>query len=187
MKRSVVVMGFMGSGKSTAGRLLAQTLGTAFHDLDELIEASQKKTISRIFAENGEAFFRNLETEQLKEWLEDSEEGVLALGGGTPLREQNREVLKQSGALCVYLKVNPETVVERLMNDQTRPLLAGCADEAEKLEKVRTLLSARESVYESAAGLVVETDGKTPEAVAEVIAEAIAEANRLSGEREVRW
>ncbi len=168
MKRCIALMGFMGSGKSSVGLVLSGMLGVPCEDLDQIIESKAHQTISEMFETKGEAFFRKTESETLGRWLENGK-GILSLGGGTPLREENRQMLRGSSALIVYLKTDPHTVLQRLSGDHTRPLLEGCKSEEEKLEKIRTILASREAIYRETADLIVETDGKTPREIAEAI------------------
>ena len=120
--RHIILTGFMGAGKTTVGKLLAQKLGCPFLDTDQLIQQQAGMSISRIFAEKGEETFRSLETAILKEAWTQEEAWVLSVGGGLPMREENRRLLKRIGAV-VYLRVNRDTVLRRLSGDTTRPLL----------------------------------------------------------------
>ena len=154
--KRIILIGFMGCGKTSVGKRLAETLDTDFLDTDELIERQQKKTISSIFAEEGEAAFRAMETECLKNLLDRKDDSfVLSVGGGLPIREENRKLLSQIGHV-VYLKVSPDTVYKRLRNDKTRPLLQGVNPRG----RIFDLMSARKGFYESAATSIVEADDK---------------------------
>ena len=160
MKRCIALMGFMGSGKSSVGLVLSGMLGIPCEDLDQIIESKAHQTISEMFETKGEAYFRKTESETLGKWLENGK-GILSLGGGTPLREENRQMLRGSSALIVYLKTDPHTVLQRLSGEE------------EKLEKIRTILESREAIYRETADLVVETDRKTPREIAEAICREI--------------
>lgn len=150
-------MGFMGAGKTTVGRKLAKTLSWEFIDTDEWIEKEQGKKISDIFAESGETAFRDMETELLKNLQERDGHFVLSIGGGMPVREENRALLQSLGTV-VYLKTSKEEIIKRVSGAKNRPLLQGGALE----EKVTALMNARESIYKETAQVEVVTDGKHP-------------------------
>ncbi len=176
------LIGYMGSGKTTVGRELADALHFDLWDTDRMIEESTGRSVSRIFAEDGEALFRQLETKTLEQInaaetgpREDGAEGlVLSTGGGLPLREENRTLLREGFGRTVYLRVRPETVIRRLEGDETRPLLAG-ADAAEKLARVEAMLTERGPVYESCADLIIDTDDKEPGEIAAEILKGLAD------------
>lgn len=142
----VVLIGYRGSGKTTIGKKLADRLWTKFTDLDDLVVAKAGKTIKAIFEEDGEERFRDLETQCLREAL--GGEGVLALGGGTLVRESNRRLVKESGVKAIYLKCDPKTLHARIHADartaETRPALT---DLGGSLEEVHALLEVREPLY----------------------------------------
>ena len=154
MKR-IVLMGFMGAGKTTVGKKLAEAVSCEFIDTDQMIEKEQKRKISDIFEKDGESVFRNLETELLKRLQEREDAFVLSIGGGMPLRKENRDLLHIIGTV-VYLKTSKEEIVRRVSGDSNRPLLQGGGLE----EKVSALMRARESIYMETAQIVVYTDGK---------------------------
>lgn len=155
-KRNIVLIGFMGSGKTSIGMKLGRAFSYEFLDSDAQIEEEQQKTINDIFAEQGETAFRDMETEFLKRLADKQEKFVLGTGGGMPMREENAAILKQIG-LVVFLKAGQEELIKRLTNDTTRPLLAV----SDVREKVETLYAKRLPVYEAAADYVLETDGKS--------------------------
>lgn len=157
MGKHVILIGFMGAGKTTVGKVLADTMERPLWDTDLLIEEKAGMSISRIFERYGEEEFRRLETETVRTLTSLTEERVVAVGGGLPLREENRRLLRQAG-IVVYLRVRPETVLIRLAGDTTRPLLQGENVE----EKVEKLLAYRSPIYEEAAHLVLDVDGKSP-------------------------
>ena len=171
-KMTVFLTGFMGSGKSTVGRQLSRRLGLPFMDTDSRIEKEQKKSITDIFAAEGEEAFRNMETQVLCTVREEGVSRVVSTGGGLPMREENRGIMKDAGRV-VFLRVRPETVYTRLQGDTTRPLLQKADPQAE----VRRLLAERNPVYESGADLIVDVDGRTPEELAEEIAAGLLEKN----------
>lgn len=151
----VILIGFMGCGKSSVGKMLARELSVPFVDTDAWIEEQNGRKISDIFRESGEEYFRELETRALEQLLEDEERKVIAVGGGLPMRPVNREYLKKLGT-TVYLLARPETLVARLQGDDTRPLLQG----GELRQKILQLMSDREDIYQSAADIRISTDGK---------------------------
>ena len=156
MKR-IVLMGFMGAGKSTVGKKLAESCGCSFVDTDEWIEKEQNRKISDIFEKDGEKAFRDMETDLLKRLQDSEEEFILSIGGGMPVREENRALLRNLGTV-VYLRTSKEEIIRRVSGDVNRPLLQGGALE----EKVTALMNAREHIYQETAHREVLTDGKNP-------------------------
>lgn len=153
---NIILIGFMGCGKTSVGMKLAKKLAFHFSDTDQIIEENSKRTISSIFAAEGEEFFRELETKTINEFIGNLEDTVLSVGGGLPIQAGNAELLRQLGHV-VYLKTSKETIINRLSGDTTRPLLSG--DNAES--KMDTLLNFRTPIYEAAAHITVTTDGRT--------------------------
>jgi shikimate kinase len=162
MKKNIVLFGFMGTGKTSAGKLLARKLGMVFVDMDLVIEQRQGKPISRIFAEEGEPFFRNLERELVKE-LSGGSGMVIATGGGVVLNRQNVDDYAGTG-LAVCLSATPQTILKRLEGDASRPLLA----EGDKMKKMTALLEKRRQFY-AAVPVQVDTSGLSVEQVVEKI------------------
>lgn len=163
---NVILIGFMGSGKSTAGIALSYRLQCVLSDTDKMIERREKKSIREIFAGQGEEYFREKETELLQSLKEIRTRQIFSVGGGTPLRERNRELLRELGTV-VWLRVSAQTVCDRLQGDITRPLLQG----DDPMEKIRALLKEREALYAGTADITVETDGKkTAQIVDEIVA-----------------
>ena len=152
--RNLVLIGFMGSGKTSVGLKLSYRMRMPVEDTDKLIERREGRSISLIFEEDGEEHFRQLETELLAELKEKSHGKIFSVGGGTPVREENRALLRRLGTV-VYLRAQPETVYDRLKNDTTRPLLQ-CENPP---ERIRDLLSQRKEAYESCADIIVDVDG----------------------------
>lgn len=165
--KNIILIGFMGCGKTSVGKKLSETLDMEFLDTDELIEEKQGRKISSIFETDGEAAFRVMETVCLKELLKrDGKPFVLSVGGGLPIREENRKLLSQIGHV-VYLKVSPEIVYMRLRNDRTRPLLQGVNPRG----RIMDLMSARKNFYEGAADSIIEVDNKEFQEIIEEIKE----------------
>lgn len=166
--RNIILIGFMGAGKTSIGEQLAYFKSQKLIDTDRMVERKAGMTISEIFERSGEAEFRRLETEVLKELLAQSGGEIISVGGGLPLRVENRQLLKKLGVV-IYLKVRPETVLERLEGDSTRPLLLG----EHREETVKDLLAHRDPIYESAAHLAIPVDGRTVEQIADEILKAM--------------
>lgn len=158
----ILIIGFAASGKSTAGKLLADKLHLPFYDVDCLIEQDAEKTVAEIFADFGEGYFRNLENKAL-ERLTDADNAVVALGGGSVLCN-NFSALTQN-ATVVWLQANASTVYERLVGDATRPLFNGLSVTA-----LQQLINERAPHYRAAARVIVATDNATPAEVAQEIA-----------------
>lgn len=144
MKKNIILVGFMGTGKTTVGKRLAELTGWKHIDTDAFIEEQMGQTIADIFATEGESFFRDQETHVLHSLLQD-EEQIITTGGGIVLRPENVRLMLQGG-LVVALTASPEVIVERVRHDEQRPLLAG--DEREK--RVRELLEQRSGKYDFA-------------------------------------
>jgi len=166
----VWLVGMMGAGKSTVGCALAARLGRRFVDTDAEIEREQGCAVAEIFARDGEAGFRALERAMVTRWL--GEPAVVALGGGAVAQPEIRAACLRSGTL-VWLRARPETLLARLGEGATRPLLAGLPGAA-RLARLRELLAAREPAYASAA-LAVDTDASPVDEVVERIARALSE------------
>ena len=152
MKSNIALVGFMGTGKTDVGRLLAEKLGKDFIELDELIERRAGKTIPEIFQQDGEIAFRELEIEATREAAE-KKNAVIACGGGVVLNQINVDRLREHGVI-VYLTASPEAILQRTSSDtDERPLLVA-EDKASKVEK---LLNFRRPFYERAADITVST------------------------------
>ena len=151
-KKNLILCGFMGSGKSTVGKLLAEKLGTKFVDTDIYIEQLEGMTIPQIFEKHGEEYFRTKEREVCKE-LSQLKRTVISTGGGTLLNDENMKIMKQNGVIFL-LNVSSRTVLTRLRADNTRPLLQ--RDDKEKA--VKMLLSSRTPLYNRAADYVIDAE-----------------------------
>ena len=153
MLKNLILVGFMGTGKSTIGRQLSKALGYPLIDTDARIVAQQKRPIAEIFETEGESHFRDLETETLRALKEDScHKRIIATGGGTSLREENRELLRALG-FVVWLVAQPETILERTSRNKDRPLL----QTADPAETIRIMLAERDDSYRKSAHLILET------------------------------
>ncbi len=161
----VVLVGPMGAGKSTVAGLLAERWAVSVRDTDRDVEATAGKQISDIFVDSGEAHFRELERAAVAEAL-DGHDGVLALGGGAVLDPATREQLADHRV--VFLRVGLSEAVKRVGLGTARPLLLGNVR-----SRIKALLDERTPVYESVADLVVDTDKRSPEDVADEIRKAL--------------
>mgnify|MGYP005851651477 CR=1 FL=1 len=159
LPKRVVLVGPMGAGKSTIGRMLAKELGYRFVDSDRIIEQRCGADIPWIFDVEGEDGFRQRETAMLRE-LADETKTVLATGGGAVMREENHASLKRN-AVVIYLKTSIEQQVERTRKDRNRPLLQNDDPEA----VLRRLFALRDPIYSTLADIVMFTDRKSPRLV----------------------
>ena len=151
--KNIILIGYMGSGKSTVGRKAAKALGFEFLDTDALIEETEGMTISSLFEAKGEAYFREKETDIILGLLEKLPGKIIATGGGLPMKEENRALLKQLGTV-IYLKAEPDTLVQRLSGDKSRPLLQS----GDLRQKIESMLEIRNPVYEQVADVIFQTD-----------------------------
>ena len=161
------LIGYRATGKTTLAKLLAERLGWQWLDADAEIERVAGKSIARIFAEDGEPAFRELEARVIAD-LCRRERLVLATGGGAPLREDNRRALRAAGKV-VWLTAKPETIHARMSGDATtaerRPSLTNHAP----LEEIVALLARREPAYRETADFALDTEGRNTEDIAEEI------------------
>lgn len=153
---NIILVGYMGCGKSTIGVKLSYKMQQPFLDTDKMIEHKFKTTISEMFDEKGEAYFRQQETNCIRELLNEKGQYIIATGGGLPMREENRPLLRKLGKV-VYLRIQPETVFERLKDDTTRPLLRG----EDPMGKIRNMIAIRGPVYEEIADIIIDVDDKS--------------------------
>ena len=166
---NVILIGYMGCGKSTVGKRLSYRLKMPYVDTDKMIEKKQGTTISEIFAKEGESAFRDMETECVKSLFDFKQDYVIAVGGGLPMREENRVLMKKLGKV-VYLRAKPETIYERLKDDTTRPLLQGENPQG----KIKAMIAQRGPVYEAAADYVIDVDEKDFEEIQSEIEEVLS-------------
>lgn len=159
----IFLIGPMASGKTSVGKALAKHLGREFIDTDKVV-VQRNGTIAEIFASHGEAEFRRLETEALKEAASSS--AVIATGGGAVLNEENRRLIEHSGP-AVYLEIDERAVTPRLMGQSARPLLAG----EDPVTRWVTIFEVRERLYQECADVVMDARRKPPRVLAREIAE----------------
>ena len=162
LSANIVLVGFMGTGKSTVGRVIAQKLGFHFIDTDDVIEQTSKAKISDIFAEHGEVYFRDLESQAVKS-VALMKNQVVATGGGVVLRSSNIDLLRTGGPIFC-LNATPKDIWDRVRSSRSRPLLRG----PDPLKKIETLLDKRAPYY-ALADHQIETTGVSVDRVANEI------------------
>ncbi|MCR8666067.1 shikimate kinase [Aestuariibaculum sp. M13] len=164
----LILVGYMASGKSTIGRILAEKLNYDFLDLDDYIEEQEQTSIKTIFQTKGEIYFRKAETKYLRELLDSKSNLILSLGGGTPCYSNNMDlILKADNVKSVYLKASIPTLVNRLKGEKgKRPLVAHIETDEELTEFIGKHLFERSPFY-SQANIVLPTDNKTTSEIIE--------------------
>lgn len=155
---NIVLCGMMGSGKTTVAAEL-EKLGYKVIDTDAQI-VEKHGSIDKIFAEHGEEYFRDAETQVVREVAQKNDGAVISLGGGCVLRQENVKNLKAGGKIF-YLRAKAETLIKRLKGDTTRPLLKGGLE-----ERVRSILAVRSGIYEGVADFIIDTDELSPAEIA---------------------
>ena len=169
--KNIVLVGFMGTGKTEVGRILSKKLGYALIDADTEIEKKQNTTITEIFRQQGEPAFRDIEAEVIKQ-LSGLKKNVISTGGGAVLRQENIDNLRANGVL-VCLSATPETILQRTSVNNDRPLL----QTENPLQKIKELLAYRKPYYEKA-DIMIDTENKNPLEIAEEIIKAVDETGR---------
>lgn len=168
--KHIVLIGFMGTGKSTIAKNLSHMLQMEVLEMDEEIACREGMSIPEIFRVHGEAYFREKETELLVE-IENKEQMILSCGGGTPLRECNVIEMKKNG-IVIWLTAEAKTIWKRIKDDKNRPLLKGNMN----IEYIQNMIEQRHEKYQNASDLIVKTDGRE---VSEICEEII---DKLKGE-----
>lgn len=158
---NVMLVGFMGAGKSTVSGYLSEMLAMNRVEMDEIIAKKEGMSIPEIFEKNGEAYFRNCETNLLIQ-LQKQNQQVVSCGGGVVMRPENVEHMKKSG-IIVLLTASPETIYDRVKDSDERPLLRGHMN----IPYIKELMEARRPKYEAAADVVINTDGKDARTICE--------------------
>ncbi|MCI8859404.1 MAG: shikimate kinase [Lachnospiraceae bacterium] len=166
-KPNIYLIGFMGTGKSTVSRCLANKLGYEEIDTDAQIVERYHQSIAEIFAAQGEQRFRDMETELLQELCKEKDK-IISCGGGMALRKENVILMRQNGTV-VLLTAEPETIFSRVQNDNGRPIL----NENMSVDYIQELLGQRFPYYEEAGEIVIATDRRLPEDIAEEISKYI--------------
>jgi shikimate kinase len=166
---NISLIGFMGSGKTSTGKILAERLNFLFIDLDNIIELSLNMPISEIFKRHGEEYFRNTETNSIKK-IYLNRNCVFACGGGAVIRHENIKVIKKNSTV-IFLHVSPKTAFQRLKSENNRPLLKA----PDKMAVITDLIEKRDFLYRNSCDFVVDTDFKKPEEAAEEILQRLEE------------
>ena len=169
---NIVLIGFMGSGKSTISDYLSTVFDMKLVEMDQVIAEKEEMSIPDIFATYGEEYFRNLETNLLKE-LQTGQNCIISCGGGVALRQENVVEMKKNGRV-VLLTASPETIFERVKDSNDRPILDG----NKNVEFIAGLMEQRREKYEAAADVVVQTDNKT---ILQICEELISKLMELDG------
>ena len=167
IKGSLFLIGFMGAGKSSVASALGNSLKREVLEMDQCISEQEKMTIPEIFAQKGEAYFRQCETQLLRDCA-NREPQVVSCGGGVPMRQENVEAMRACGTV-VLLTARPEVIRERVKDDHNRPLLEGHKD----VPYISGLMEQRRPHYEAAADLTVDTSDLTIQEVCREILERI--------------
>ena len=177
LMKNIVLIGFMGTGKTSTGKVLAQRLGKAFIDLDSRIEETYGETIPQMFATKGESYFRQCEKEMVKKVSQRSN-AIISTGGGTIKDAENVAALRERG-IIVCLTARPEVILERTERKGERPVLDG-ADAGDRLQAIRDLLAEREKYY-SRADFAIDTSESSPLQVVERIVHALKSRGEIHG------
>lgn len=160
---NIVLIGFMGSGKSTIAQYLSSNFSMEIIEMDQLIAQRENMSIPDIFSTRGEEYFRNLETNLLKE-MQTQQNKIISCGGGAALRAENVAEMKKNGKV-ILLTASPETILERVKYDNSRPVLKG----RKNVEGISKLMEQRREKYEAAADIIISTDHKSIPQICEEI------------------
>ena len=170
MAPRVILIGPMGSGKTTIGSLLAEKLGLSFRDTDHLIEEQQEKTVSQIFLDQGEDAFRAIEKRVLREELL-TDGTVLSLGGGAPISIDAQSALRAIASHIIFLDISLSTVAPRIGFNRDRPLLLN-----NPRGQWQTLMEARRPIYEAIADTIINVDDKSEDEIVTIVLSSLGEA-----------
>jgi shikimate kinase len=169
----IILLGYMGSGKSTVGKILSEKTEIPFFDLDALIEKEEETTIKQIFRDKGEIYFRKLESQYFNEFIQNNTSYILSLGGGTPCYANNHEKLQLPDVQSVYLKVSVQELAKRLRKEkETRPLIASLSEE-ELDDYIRKHLFDRNFYYHHAK-ITIDASGSTPDEIVSELLKRLA-------------
>ena len=168
---NIVLIGFMGAGKSTIAGMMHEAFSMEVIEMDQVIADQQGMSIPEIFEKYGEEYFRDLETNLLID-MQDRQNVIISCGGGVALRERNVKEMKRNGKV-VFLTASPETILERVRDDDDRPLLNG----HKNVEYISRMMETRRPKYEAAADFIISTDGKSSY---DICREIVSELQRAS-------
>ena len=166
---NIVLIGFMGAGKSTVSEYLSRKYNMDTVEMDQIIAEREKMSISDIFSVHGEEYFRNLLIE-----MQAKTNTVISCGGGVPMRERNVKEMKKNGCV-VLLTATPETILERVKDNHDRPLLEG----NKTVSYISELMEKHREKYEAAADLIIETDGKSAQEICEELVQKMAGGQKI--------
>jgi len=167
--KNIVLIGFMGTGKTTIGKLLSEKLSFPFFDTDKIIEQNTDMSIPQLFEKVGEKEFRNYETEVVK-LLSDTEGCVISCGGGIVLNKTNMDLLSKNG-IIVYLNANVDTILKRIVGDKNRPIIAAMENPKDEIEK---LFNKRKQFYQRY-NFSFDVDDLTPDTIVTNIINTVKE------------
>jgi shikimate kinase len=165
----VILVGYMGSGKSTVGKLLASKLGIPFCDLDAIIEENEQQSLPELFENKGEIYFRKIENTILKLVLQKEESFVLSLGGGTPCYHNNHEMLLQEDVVSIYLKGNAITLANRLQDEKVKRPLLSAVSENDLIDFINKHLFDRSYYYHQVNHVVAIDEKSVDQLVDEIV------------------
>lgn len=165
--KKITLIGMMGSGKTTLGKILSEKTNVSAIDIDELIELNENSTITDIFKTQGEEYFRKIEAKTIKELINSTNPQILSLGGGAFENVQTRELLLNN-SVVIYLETTPVEILNRIQKTNNRPLLKNNMT----IEKINEIITKRKDNYNLAHHKIL-TDGKTPSKIAEEILGAL--------------
>jgi shikimate kinase len=165
----VILVGYMGSGKSSVGKLLASKLGIPFCDLDAVIEENEQQLIPELFENKGEIYFRKIENTILKLVLQKEESFVLSLGGGTPCYHNNHEMLLQEDVVSIYLKGNAITLANRLQDEKVKRPLLSAVSENDLIDFINKHLFDRSFYYHQVHHVISIDEKSLEQLVAEIL------------------
>ena len=165
--KNIVLIGFMGVGKTTTGQLISEKLSVAFFDTDKIIEQTTDMSVSELFEKLGEKEFRKYETEVVN-LLSNTEGCVISCGGGIVLNKKNIDLLSKNG-IIIYLKASIDTIVKRISSDKTRPIIAAMENPKKEIE---LLFNKRKNFYENN-NFSLDVDSLTPDEISDKIINAV--------------
>ncbi|MCI0493655.1 shikimate kinase [candidate division KSB1 bacterium] len=175
-KKQLYLIGFMGAGKTTVGKLLAEKLNQPFVDIDDVIEKKADLTIPIMFEKYDEDYFRKLETDALQRIASDRG-NVIATGGGIILNAKNRQIMKSTG-ITIYLKWHSAVLFQRIKNSTHRPLLKSI-NESQLVHQIETMLQQRQPFYEGADIIIDANENTSPDAIVELIIQQLMSRNQM--------